>query len=247
MFVQELRQQLRPHCIDLSWQLQGGDKIVDQLITIQEHFLPALFLQKLAIDLPGGFDQFAVTRQNEVLVSRLLCRLQQLLYFPQDPQDSQDPEASETQRYKIESFYKTGEGQLAGSISHSKGLVRSAMVDRSNFKYIGVDSEQIQRQALKKDLLWEKITIENERQLLKDHGWEDMKYRTLVFSAKEALYKFAYPFYQKYFGFLEAEVIECTPDYVVLQSHVLKHLKKDRIKVYYKFLQEYVHTMTVGS
>lgn len=186
------------------------------------------------MNLPDNFIHFGEARKQEYLLSRLLIRYLSFSKFP------------ERSIFEIERFYKRNMGDLAGSMTHSRGLVRVGLAGREHYQYLGIDSELEERAGLNKDRLWNKITSEKEQQRLRQIGCTQMRFRALVFSAKEALYKYAYPFYQKYFGFHDAEVLEVTEHYVSLTSPVLKLNGQEEVRAYYQFCDGYVHTLIMG-
>lgn len=86
-----------------------------------------------------------------------------------------------------------------GSISHSKNLVVVAL--SQNSKYLGIDLENIGRM---KNEVFDKISIEEDVKNV--NGLSEEQLMTLIFSAKEALYKALYPEVKKFFGFEYAYV-----------------------------------------
>jgi 4'-phosphopantetheinyl transferase EntD len=96
---------------------------------------------------------------------------------------------------------------LIGSISHSKKMAIAAVAIRTKGLMIGVDLENI--------ISFERIEIiegivasKNELKIIHSCSNEDkLSLYTLLFSAKEALYKALYPFCQTFINFEEVEMI----------------------------------------
>jgi enterobactin synthetase component D len=95
---------------------------------------------------------------------------------------------------------------VVGSITHSTVLVGVAIAKSEKLKSVGIDFEEIGRTKLElaSHLLTDKdISLyENKLNML------PQEVLTLIFSAKEALYKTLYPEVKKFFGFHDAAVTE---------------------------------------
>ena len=81
-----------------------------------------------------------------------------------------------------------------GSISHSKNLVAVAL--SQNCKYLGIDLENLGRMKID---VFNKISVDEDIKIV--NGLTDEQLMTLIFSAKEALFKALYPEVKKFFGF----------------------------------------------
>lgn len=94
---------------------------------------------------------------------------------------------------------------LVGSISHSNHHAAALVGRASEFLGIGLDLEEL----IKDDLAAQISTqIVNALELaLRPAGWTQAQFLTLAFSAKEALYKALYPLQQRYFDFLDVQLI----------------------------------------
>ena len=90
-----------------------------------------------------------------------------------------------------------------GAISHSKKIA-GALVAQNELNGIGLDIEEIVSTE-KFESLKNKILTSQEQTRV-----TDTKHFTLIFSAKESLYKMLYPLVKTYFGFMEAEVSKVT-------------------------------------
>lgn len=95
---------------------------------------------------------------------------------------------------------------IVGSIAHTKGIAIAIVGDTKKLQMIGVDIEGIvttgKRLSVQKTVLTEK-----DFELMNSFS-EDLhnKVFTIIFSAKEAIYKALYPQIKKYFGFHEANI-----------------------------------------
>lgn len=90
---------------------------------------------------------------------------------------------------------------VLGSISHNKNWVGAAVALRSDLLGVGIDFEEVGRAKLS---LAEYVRSDED---IKVHpAFKDEELLTLIFSAKEALYKALYPLVKIYFGFSAAAV-----------------------------------------
>lgn len=93
---------------------------------------------------------------------------------------------------------------IVGSISHTKQMAISIVDSSKHSRSLGIDVEEI----IKEDKI---ATIERMVGTKKDLAFlklfsEKLVAYTVLFSAKEALYKLIYPLCQEFFGFSEAEL-----------------------------------------
>ena len=95
-----------------------------------------------------------------------------------------------------------------GSITHTKDYAVVAMAQTSGQKLrgLGIDCERLERTA-QIEKTWSKISTLADRQYLEQNQLNDPHWKLLIFCAKEALYKAAYPLVQTYFGFDQANVV----------------------------------------
>lgn len=89
---------------------------------------------------------------------------------------------------------------IVGSISHAAAQVVLVMAKRTQYSGVGVDLEQKSR--VEENLLGKLVTANEQRQ----HGNIDY---TLIFSAKESIYKLLFPIVGEYIDFLDVEVKLC--------------------------------------
>lgn len=94
---------------------------------------------------------------------------------------------------------------LVGSISHTKGIAL-ALVDRSSSSLsVGIDVEEIIKDE-KFETIERMVASDKELAFLKLFAQKNKAY-TVLFSAKEALYKLIYPLAPVFFGFEEARLL----------------------------------------
>ncbi len=92
-------------------------------------------------------------------------------------------------------------GDLVGSITHSRHLVGAAVADTTVCRSLGIDFEVAGRVD---DSLIDRLLTENERRRLV--GPTDDPTPTIIFSAKEAIYKATFPLTRCWLGFEDVEV-----------------------------------------
>lgn len=173
-------------------------------------FHPDLFAV-LGVECPDRLTDAVVKRQAEYLVGRHLART-----------------ALESLRSAVVDI-PTGEGGapqwpsgIAGSISHSHGVgVCLAVADADML--VGIDVEMVASEKLMTAIL-RRTMNESECDLIEDLPLTPKRtMATLVFSAKETLYKLLYPVVGRYFGFSCAE-IRTLPDAGMLRLYLTSDL-----------------------
>jgi enterobactin synthetase component D len=96
---------------------------------------------------------------------------------------------------------------IVGAITHTAGYAAALVAQNTHYRGIGIDCEAI---IMPENLNLQKhICVANELEALRAvHGhWRPEKLLTLIFSAKESLFKCLYPQVQAYFGFSAARVV----------------------------------------
>jgi enterobactin synthetase component D len=96
---------------------------------------------------------------------------------------------------------------IVGAITHTTGYAAALVASATDYQGIGIDCEVVLSADNLK--LQRHICVPNELEALQvvHHTWPPELLLTLVFSAKESLYKCLYPQVQKYFGFCAARVV----------------------------------------
>ena len=105
---------------------------------------------------------------------------------------------------------------FVGSISHSNNWVWSAASKTEHIQSIGIDTEPVASQQTRLEIQTE-IASQPEWDLINSLELEREVEFTVLFSAKEALYKCLYPVAQEYFGFDQAIVCDCQEGKLTLQ------------------------------
>jgi enterobactin synthetase component D len=95
---------------------------------------------------------------------------------------------------------------VVGAISHGARIASAALASTRDMLGVGLDIEPwIAADALAS--VEETVLVEGESaRLQRDIGWPASRVATVVFSAKETLYKCLFPAVRRYFDFKEAEV-----------------------------------------
>jgi enterobactin synthetase component D len=183
-------------------ELQG---LFDSGVSIQTEVLPLSLEAKAEVTrrgilLPSALSQAVASRQEAYLGGRL-CAARGLESRASDtPLCERSPEGLPV--------WPAG---FVGSIAHSEGLAIAVVAtskpqrERVRLRALGVDVEsRIQGPAQD----WARILARvgrSEEQTV-PAGWEGVEWATLVFSAKESLYKALYPLVGRYFGFEAARI-----------------------------------------
>lgn len=95
---------------------------------------------------------------------------------------------------------------LCGSISHTRTLAIACVAERTTFRYLGVDIEPLIAAPEQLDLV-DNIMSPSEVERINALIDSPLQALTLVFSAKESLFKALAPSVGHYFDFLDAEMI----------------------------------------
>lgn len=103
-----------------------------------------------------------------------------------------------------------------GSISHSDNFCWSAVGQTSQYRSVGIDTEPIADDLSLKHL-YEEIITDGEDELAFQLGFDRFQAFTVIFSAKESLYKCVYQIEPEYFGFHEVTVTSIDQNFVDLQ------------------------------
>jgi enterobactin synthetase component D len=96
---------------------------------------------------------------------------------------------------------------LVGSISHSHGFVSAAVARGSDARGLGLDSERLIASDTASSIVASIARPGELGPLIAATGLDERWALTVVFSAKESIFKCLYPLVGRYFDFLEAEVI----------------------------------------
>lgn len=95
--------------------------------------------------------------------------------------------------------------QVRGSISHCDGAAVAIVASSDDYLNLGIDIEQHHRCRRE---LWSNIFIEDEINYLESLAInEQVKFATLMFSAKESYFKLLNPLLNKWIGFSDAKIV----------------------------------------
>jgi enterobactin synthetase component D len=93
---------------------------------------------------------------------------------------------------------------FVGSITHSRGLVAAAVASRHHASALGIDLEHVVAEERASRV--SRIVLHACESRLKADGLDETTRFTLIFSAKEALFKCLYPVVLRRFGYRDAAV-----------------------------------------
>ncbi|MEX1033181.1 MAG: 4'-phosphopantetheinyl transferase superfamily protein [Cellvibrionaceae bacterium] len=139
---------------------------------------------------------------------------------------------------------------LIGSITHSQGFASAAIARDDLLRGIGIDSEQLigEKTAanVASHILVDSETYEANRALVDG----PRQYLTLVFSAKESIFKCVYPQVKRYFDFRDAEIFLDPDNTGNFRFRLRKGLTKEFAEGYsgsgqYAIVDDFVHTAVV--
>lgn len=102
---------------------------------------------------------------------------------------------------------------IVGSISHSHHYAWAATAEKNSIKGIGVDTEIIVDESTLRQIVKE-ITTDAEWKLLSLIDADIKTAFTVVFSAKESIFKCLYPLNEKFFGFHDVQLISANDQQV---------------------------------
>ncbi|AJQ93268.1 4'-phosphopantetheinyl transferase family protein [Gynuella sunshinyii] len=170
--------------------------------------------QSCSISIPPGFERFVGKRKAEFVAGRV-CAQQALERLG----------VHDAQIAIGENRAPVWPAGILGSISHSHeyACCVAARASANGLNGIGIDAEQIMI-AERADKLYGHIVSESEKHYLQTLNCSWPTALTLVFSAKESLFKTLYPAVLQYFDFLHAEVIAIDLSQQRLSLRLLKDL-----------------------
>lgn len=178
-----------------------------QLIFTQGNFSIERYQQTdfdhLMLDFPASIKNAVVKRQAEYLAGRYLGRLamrQSGLFNAEPPQLG-------TGLLRAPDWPEVVTGSLTHHQSKACAVVLTQPLSRENL--IGVDTELWLTEQQASEVA-ESIHNSKELQILLHAGFTRTETTTLLFSAKEALFKAICPFVGEYFGFKAAELKACS-------------------------------------
>ncbi|WIG71107.1 4'-phosphopantetheinyl transferase superfamily protein (plasmid) [Photobacterium damselae] len=196
--------------------------------------------RKCGIGLPHNFLEMGIKRRREYLAGRFCARKALDLGGKFDlPPPSSNADRSP----------KWPDG-IIGSISHTDHLAAACIVSSSHYRSLGIDIEPIMGRKtckmISKDVLVEGEYYVNRPKSL--HNLREEEYTTLIFSAKESIYKSLYRDVGQMFGF-EAVRLEKVQGnkltFLVINSLCDRWFKGALIDVFYQITRGNVYTLSV--
>jgi enterobactin synthetase component D len=146
---------------------------------------------------PAVLQQAVAKRKAEFLAGRLLVKLALQRLTGKSGTLKLESRADRTPDWPLD---------LIGSISHTQGVAFCALAKKSDMNCIGLDVEWILPAETVHQLCAE-IHNHNELMLMLQAGFSATEATSLIFSAKESLFKALYPAVQCFFGFEMARLI----------------------------------------
>lgn len=137
---------------------------------------------------------------------------------------------------------------ISGSISHTTKFCACA-ISQNPMQFVGIDIETFLT-AKKLPAVMKRVITDPEKSWLATQGSEiDLNLCTLIFSAKETIYKALFPIAQHFFGF-DAAHISALPNGQTIQFRLTQHLHRSlpmglALTVHYKILPDHVLTWLI--
>ncbi len=136
---------------------------------------------------------------------------------------------------------------IIGSITHSHGYAAAVAGSKAHFRGIGIDSEHSIGEKTANNVSSQILTDEENYQHNTDIVNSAVDYLTLVFSAKESIFKSLYPLVLQYFDFRDAVIHLSADNKNQFEFRLLKNLNDEFCAGYhgsgiYCFNGNFVHT-----
>jgi 4'-phosphopantetheinyl transferase EntD len=136
--------------------------------------------------------------------------------------------------------------QIVGSISHCDILTGAIVAKKTDCISLGIDIEEIG--SVTEDL-WDVVFTENEIKYLSSYGRDERRVKsTIIFSIKEAFYKFQFPLTKIFLDFLDVEVSLTDFSQIIILSDLIdfeSEIRKN--KVYYIIHDSFIISIIVPS
>ncbi|WP_434629646.1 4'-phosphopantetheinyl transferase family protein [Chromobacterium sp. CV08] len=117
---------------------------------------------------------------------------------------------------------------LVGSITHTDGLAAAVVASARDARGLGIDAESVIGVETCR-LLRDQVVCDGEWRFGGDgSSWSDRLFFTMIFSAKESIFKCLYPQVGKYFDFLDVEIVAWDAESRAFRFRVLTDLS-DRV------------------
>jgi enterobactin synthetase component D len=160
------------------------------------------YAEELGVNLPGRLADAVAKRKLEFLAGRYCARLAIAGLGVAGIGEIAIGE-------KREPLWPAG---LIGSITHSRGFASAVVASDQQLAGIGIDSEQLIAEKTAANVSSHILVESEDYQANRAFVDSPREYLTLIFSAKESIFKCLYPQVQQYFDFRDAEVeLDSTP------------------------------------
>jgi enterobactin synthetase component D len=110
---------------------------------------------------------------------------------------------------------------IAGSITHTGGFVAAAVACRRDALELGLDAERFMPDTVAREVSEIVATAEERARVERRSGLSFGEIITLIYSAKEALFKCLFPLSGSYFDFLDIEIVEVALPMRVFHARLL--------------------------
>ena len=189
------------------------------------------------VALPQRLEKAVAKRQAEFIAGRY-CARQALQSF--NNAKNEEVKIGE----KREPLWPQG---FTGSITHSRGFAAAAIAQLDIVRSIGIDSEQTIKTSTADNVSSHILTTSESYQDNQALFANSSEYLTLVFSAKESIFKCLYPLVNRYFDFKDAIIFLDTSNPGAFTYELQKDLNDEFTQGYrgvgcYRYHGDFVHT-----
>jgi enterobactin synthetase component D len=115
---------------------------------------------------------------------------------------------------------------FTGSIAHGGGTAWAVVAPQASYRGLGIDLEKIVAPATARNL-WNTVLSPREHARARLAALSEEQFLSLVFSAKESLFKCLYPITLARFGFLDVELVHLDMEARVLRLSLRAALSSD--------------------
>ncbi|MDK1290476.1 4'-phosphopantetheinyl transferase family protein [Pseudoalteromonas umbrosa] len=183
--------------------------------------------------LPSKLERAVAKRKAEYLAGRVCAAqaLEQLKHPHYIVQSAEDRSP----------IWPTG---VCGSITHSKGVAMAVVTDNPAILGLGIDIEHMMSDKQELELQ-SQILRDDEAAAFESLGQDHLNPLTLVFSAKESIYKALYGQVQTFFGFDAAKLVRHSDQHMQFTLTACLHPKLPigtEVSVYYQCIDNMVLT-----
>lgn len=191
------------------------------------------------VDLPAGLAKSSMRRQVDFLAGRY-CAREAIRRLGCEPAPILRRDAAGLPAWP--------QG-LVGSITHSGGFASAAVAMRHHAVGLGIDAEAIMSRAVSLEIA-DLVATRAERAAAEATGFKCEEITTLLFSAKESVFKCLHPLTACLFSFLDLELFELDEPEMRFSARLLKRLSDQVvsgavIRGAFAFAGPYCHTGVV--